>query len=116
LDHSDTVPLVVHPEGCQYRQRIVRALSEAGRDWYVAFQSPDIAELQSAVEKSLGVSALTLPTKTDRMSVLNSEDGFLRLERIRVGLYVSDKTNEDKSAKVLNCLRESLGRSTLIDS
>ena len=116
LEHSDTVPLVVHPEGCQYRQRIVRALSEAGRDWYVAFQSPDIAELQSAVEKSLGVSALTHPTKTDRMSVLNSEDGFLRLERIRVGLYVSDKTNEDKRAKVLNCLRESLGRSTLIDA
>lgn len=116
LEHSDTVPLVVHPEGCQYRQRIVRALSEAGRDWYVAFQSPDIAELQSAVEKSLGVSALTLPTKTDRMSVLNSEDGFLRLERIRVGLYVSDMTNEDKRAKVLNCLRESLGRSTLIDA
>lgn len=116
LSHSDTVPLVVHPEGCQYRQRIVRALSEAGRDWYVAFQSPDIAELQSAVEKSLGVSAMTLPTKTDRMSVLNSEDGFLRLERIRVGLYVSDKTNEDKSAKVVNCLRESLGRSTMIDA
>jgi len=116
LEHSDTVPLVVHPEGCQYRQRIVRALSEAGRDWYVAFQSPDIAELQSAVEKSLGVSALTLPTKTDRMSVLNSEDGFLRLERIRVGLYVSDMTNEDKRAKVLNCLRESLGRSTLIEA
>ena len=116
LEHSDTVPLVVHPEGCQYRQRIVRALSEAGRDWYVAFQSPDIAELQSAVEKSLGVSALTLPTKTDRMSVLNAEDGFLRMERIRVGLYVSDKTDEDKNDKVVNYLRESLGRSTLIDA
>jgi len=115
IDDSDALPLVVHPEGCQYRRRIVQALSEAGRDWYIAFQSPEIIALQNAVEKGLGVSALTLPTKSERMNILEQEDGFPRLERIRVGIYKSEKVSGGNGAKVLNYLRESLERSRMID-
>ena len=115
MNYSDAVPLVLRPEGCRYRRRIVRALSEAGRDWYIAFQSPEIAALQDAVEKGLGVTALMLPSKSERMNVLESVDGFPRLERIRVGIYLSDKAGGDKSTHVLNYLRASLERSSMID-
>ena len=115
MNYSDAVPLVLRPEGCRYRRRIVRALREAGRDWYIAFQSPEIAALQDAVEKGLGVTALMLPSKSERMNVLESVDGFPRLERIRVGIYLSDKAGGDKSTHVLNYLKASLERSSMID-
>ena len=34
------VPLVTHPEGCEYRRRMTAALRAAGRDWRVAYTNP----------------------------------------------------------------------------
>ena len=49
------------------------------------------------------------------MNILEPADGFPRLERIRVGIYMSDKAGGDKSIHVLNYLRASLERSGMID-
>lgn len=84
---EDPVALVAHPEGCEYRRRMIDALQLAGRHWRVVFSSPGISGLQRAVGSGLGVSALTKGTLLDGMRVLSPSEGFPALEDVRIGLF-----------------------------
>ncbi|MDE0238863.1 MAG: LysR substrate-binding domain-containing protein [bacterium] len=96
------VPIVVHPEGCEYRNRITQALNAANRDWRVAYCSPGISGLQNAVLAGLGVSALTKRTLLDGMKVLSEKDGFPTLADIRVGLYYKHPRQSDAGVRLVN--------------
>ena len=84
---TNPVPLVTHPEGCEYRRRMTAALRPEGRDWRIAYTNPEIGGLQRAVSAGLGVSALTRKTLLPEMRVLTARDGFPALETIRIGLF-----------------------------
>lgn len=86
--HRETpVPLIAHKEGCEYRNRMIEALQSQHRPWRLAYCSPGISGLQTAVLSGLGVSALTSRTLTEDMRVLKESDGFPAMTSIRVGLY-----------------------------
>lgn len=86
-DPSRPVPLGAHPEGCEYRSRMVMALDAAERRWRVVYTGPGINGLQSAVLSGHCVTALTKATMQPGMRVLEEADGFPRLEPLRVGLF-----------------------------
>jgi DNA-binding transcriptional LysR family regulator len=81
------VPLVTHPEGCEYRRRMTAALRSEDRDWRVAYTTPDIGGLQRAVSAGMGVTALTRKTLLPDMRILTSRDGFPAMEPIHIGLF-----------------------------
>lgn len=92
---KDPVPLVAHPEGCEYRNRMIEALGAAHREWRIVYCSPGITGLQNAVAAGLGVSALTKRTLTEGMRVLGADEGFPQLSDIRVGLYYKHPRQKD---------------------
>jgi DNA-binding transcriptional LysR family regulator len=81
------VPLGAHPEGCEYRQRMIEALDAIERRWRIVYTGPGIAGLQNAVQNGLCVTALTRATLLPGMRVLTEEEGFPALEPLRVGLF-----------------------------
>jgi DNA-binding transcriptional LysR family regulator len=81
------IPLVVHPHGCVYRDRMTTALKLAGLRWRIAFSSPGIGALQRAVCDGLGFSCLTEPTLRKGMASLSAEHGFPTLEPLHIGLF-----------------------------
>ncbi len=87
IHKSSPVPLVTHPEGCEYRRRMTTALRAEGRDWRIAYTNPEIGGLQRAVSSGFGVTALTRKTLLPDMRVLTARDGFPALEPIRIGLF-----------------------------
>ena len=87
LNRQQPVPLVTHPEGCEYRRRMTAALRSEGRDWRVAYTTPDIGGLQRAVSSGMGVTALTRKTLLPDLRVLSARDGFPVMEPIRIGLF-----------------------------
>lgn len=87
IDPDRPVPVAAHPEGCNYRERMIDALEAEGKRWRVTYSGSGISGLQSAVLNGLGVSALTQPTLLEGMRVLGPESGFPPLERLRVGLF-----------------------------
>jgi DNA-binding transcriptional LysR family regulator len=87
LGRQAAVPLVTHPEGCEYRRRMTAALTAGGRDWRIAYTTPEIGGLQRAVSAGLGVSALTRKTLLPDMRVLAAREGFPAMEPIRIGLF-----------------------------
>jgi len=111
LTDGEAVPLIVHPEGCEYRKRMVECLNAAERAWYVSYQSPDLASLQEAVVNGMGVSALTRLTLDERMRILDADQGFPALRNITIGLYTADESQSGDEADLINdWLSESLAR------
>ena len=58
LKGSEPVPLVLFPQGCIYRKRMIYALESAGRPWRAAYHSQSLAGVQAAVSAGLGISLL----------------------------------------------------------
>ena len=81
------LPLVAHPPGCVYRQRMTDALTSVERGWNVIFSSPNIDAVQEAVRDGLGFTILTTPTTQDSMRALCNVDGLPPLEPLRIGLF-----------------------------
>lgn len=81
------VPLGAHPEGCDYRARMIQALDAVERRWRIVYTGPGISGLQNAVGNGLCVTALTRATMLPGMRTLTEAEGFPALEPLRVGLF-----------------------------
>lgn len=98
------VRIVAHPEGCQYRNRMIEALNAEQRPWRIAYCSPGISGIQNAVSSGLGVSALTKRTLTKDMRILQEADGYPALSNIRVGLYYKHPRQSPSGLLLVNHL------------
>ena len=98
------VPLASHPEGCEYRSRMIAALRSIGREWRIVYTNPGIGGLQRAVSTGLGISALTRKTLSADMRVLDAADGFPPLESIRIGLFYKHPRLSDAGLELANSL------------
>ncbi len=86
-DQFDELPLVAHPAGCVYRQRMTDALKSTEQAWRVVFSSPNIDAVQEAVRDGLGFTCLTTPTTQQGMRHSSAADGLPPLEALRIGLF-----------------------------
>lgn len=55
---DEPIPLVAFPQGCIYRNRAIHALEAAGRNWRIAYESPNLTGLQAALAGGLGIALL----------------------------------------------------------
>ncbi|WP_158240807.1 LysR substrate-binding domain-containing protein, partial [Telmatospirillum siberiense] len=55
---EEAVPLVLFPEGCVFRARILAALEASGRCWRVAYVCPSFESVLAAIRSGLGIGAL----------------------------------------------------------
>jgi DNA-binding transcriptional LysR family regulator len=87
FDEMDELPLVVHPYGCVYRDRMTDALKQAKRRWRVAFSSPGIGSVQQAILDGIGISCLTGPTMIEGLESLSPDTGLPELQPVHIGLF-----------------------------
>jgi DNA-binding transcriptional LysR family regulator len=87
IPKSSDIPLVVHPYGCVYRDRMAAALKLAGKSWRIAYSSPGIGGVQRAVQDGLGLSCLTAPTVQSGMRKFSAKDGLPVLAPLHIGLF-----------------------------
>ncbi|MEP4981483.1 LysR substrate-binding domain-containing protein [Ascidiaceihabitans sp.] len=100
-DHEE-LPLVAHPYGCVYRDRMTEALKEAKRRWRIAFTSPGIGSLQQAVVDGLGVSCLTGPTMLDGLQTLSPDTGLPDLAPLHIGVFYRQTRLDQSGHLVVN--------------
>ena len=107
----EEIPLVVHPAGCVYRDRMTDALRHAKRRWRVAFSSPGIASIQQAVLDGLGVSCLTAPTMIDGLQPLQEAAGLPDLEPLHIGLFYRQTRLTQQGHQVVDAIAKTLDHS-----
>jgi DNA-binding transcriptional LysR family regulator len=81
------LPLIRHPDPCEYASRMIAALRRAGRNWRGVYVSSDVAGLQNAVAAGLGVTALTHATLEPGMRIGTEADGLPPLDALQIGLF-----------------------------
>lgn len=104
LHEHGAVPLGVHPEGCEYRARMIRALDAVERRWRIVYTGPDISGLQNAVVNGLCVTALTRPTLLPGMRLLQEAEGFSVLDQLRVGLFYKHRRLSEAGRQLVSDL------------
>ncbi len=68
------VPLVVAPEGCIYRKRMLQVLKQTGRRCTIVYTNPDLSGIAAAIDEGLGVTALARTTVPKGQRALQGPD------------------------------------------
>jgi DNA-binding transcriptional LysR family regulator len=109
------IPLAAHPEGCYYRDRMIRSLDQIGKPWRITFCSSGINGLQLAVQSGFGVTARTRRTLLRGMRVLTDRDGFPPLPDIHLGMFFKNTGASTAALLLVNYIMQSLYDSGLSD-
>lgn len=95
FDPVEPLPILRHPDPCEYAARMRNALRMSGRGWRTMLVSRDVSGLQAAVQAGLGATALTPATLLPGMRVGRPDEGFPPLAALRIGLYYKHATLSD---------------------
>lgn len=105
---EDPVPLVVYPQGCIYRNRIVHALESSGRRWRVAFASQSLVGIQAAVSAGLGISLLPASAMRADHRLLSAEEGFAPVPVSELALIAGNRLLTDVQRTLVDYMQQAL--------
>lgn len=87
IEYRTPLPLIVAPQGCVYRQRIVQTLEERGIPWSITYTSPSFGGIKAGVQAGLGVTVLAQSTVPESLRILKPHPGLPKLGSINVHLH-----------------------------
>lgn len=96
----DPLPLIVAPEGCLYRQRMIEVLNSLGRSWHIVYTSQNYGGIRAGVMAGLGVTALARNTVSEGMVIMGSAERMRRLQQIELGMHYDDKKASTAARKL----------------
>lgn len=85
------LPLILAPQGCVYRSRILTVLDEREIDWRVAYTSPNFSGIRAGVAAGLGITAMAQSTVTDGLKLLGALEQLPSLPDVQMQLLHSNK-------------------------
>lgn len=106
------VPLVLFPQGCIYRKRMIYALESAGRPWHIAYHSHSLAGVQAAVAAGLGVSLLPAFACLDTHVELGEPDGFAPAPPTELAIVAEQRALGPIEQHLVVALKQAIGDGT----
>lgn len=86
-EKQTTLPLVLSPEPCVYRQRAISSLDKVHKKWRMTYTSPSLAGVIAAVKAGLGVTVLPKAMVPEDLRVLSGRT-LPRLPDTEIALLV----------------------------
>lgn len=108
LAESEILPLVTYPQGCIYRAMLERSLAQAGKQYRIAYTSPSLLGIMSAVEEGLGLTAMASSVVPPHLSKAIETERLPRLGSVSIGLYYRERELSVATRHVLDFLRAGL--------
>lgn len=112
IRNTAVVPLVLFPQGCIYRKRMIYALESAGRAWHIAYHSHSLAGVQAAVAAGLGVSLLPSFARLETHAELGTEDGFAAVPPTELAIIGNQRALGPVEQDLLAALKQAIGEDT----
>lgn len=109
LQGQDAVPLVLFPQGCIYRKRMIYALESAGRPWRAAYHSQSLAGVQAAVAAGLGVSLLPTFACLPEHGVLGRAQGLAEVPLTELAIVGDGRAAVAAQAHLVAVLKQAVG-------
>lgn len=67
---SDSISLVLAPDGCMYRSRVITQLKQQTRAWKITYTNADLSGLVAAIQQGLGITALARSSMPENVKEL----------------------------------------------
>lgn len=96
---GDMIPLVLAPDGCIYRSRVIEQLKQQTRPWKIAYTNADLSGLTAAITEGLGITALAKSSKPTNLHVMNDRR-LPQLGKVNICLFNQD-TQHPKISRTL---------------
>jgi DNA-binding transcriptional LysR family regulator len=106
LDAS--IPLILFPEGCAYRNFTISALRKLRRPWHISFVSPSFECLKTAVAENHGITVLARALISPPMRVVGHRVGLPPLPAIELVYMYGHKTRSRVVTELAHYLADSL--------
>ncbi|MEW9797266.1 LysR substrate-binding domain-containing protein [Alteromonas sp. CYL-A6] len=68
---GESIALVLAPDGCMYRSRVIEQLKQQTRAWRITYTNADLSGLVAAISQGLGITALARASLPESLSVLS---------------------------------------------
>src|SRR5579859_3898261 len=107
-DAAESVPLVLFPEGCAYRQCAVTALKDHRRPWHVSFVSPSFECLKSAAVEGMGITVLARALVSPPLRVVRHGLRLPQLPTVELAYSFGRRSNSRVVSELANYLTDSL--------
>ncbi|AMJ87771.1 LysR family transcriptional regulator [Alteromonas sp. Mac1] len=86
---GDSIPLVLAPDGCMYRSRVIEELKQQTFAWKITYTNADLGGLVAAIQQGLGITALARSSLPQNVSPLNHPK-LPKLGRVNICLFNQD--------------------------
>jgi DNA-binding transcriptional LysR family regulator len=89
---QSTLPLVLAPEGCKYRESALQTLNQSGIKWHISYTNSDLTGISTAIKQGFGITALARSSVPDDLTVLENV-GLPQLGKIAINLVCHQNTD-----------------------
>ncbi|GAA0859046.1 LysR family transcriptional regulator [Aliiglaciecola litoralis] len=91
--------LVLAPDGCVYRSRVIEMLKQQTIAWRITYTNADLYGLIAAIQQGLGVTALARTSVPSSLSIIRNPS-LPTLGKIKICLFNQDTQHPQISAKL----------------
>jgi DNA-binding transcriptional LysR family regulator len=107
-DESNSLPLILFPEGCAYRRHAVAALKDHDRAWHLSYVSPSLECLTSAVAEGMGISVLARGLVTPPLRIIRQGFDVPNLPSVDLAYAFGPRGNFRAVSELANYLTDNL--------
>ena len=83
---GENIPLVLAPDGCMYRSRVIDELKQQTRSWKISYTNADLSGLVAAIQQGLGITALARSSMPENLTVLK-DNRLPHLGKVNICLF-----------------------------
>ncbi len=98
---SPSVPLIVAPQGCIYRDRAIKTLNDINQSWQIIYNIPDLTGIQQAIQEGLGVTVLARSTVPENLKILPVSARLPDLGDVGISLITRHQNSKKQAAHLL---------------
>lgn len=88
---DNPLPLIIAPEGCLYRKRMIESLDAEKHKWQEVYTSSNFSGIYAGVAAGLGITALAKSTVAEGLKELGAAEGLPKLPDVQMSLLYDDK-------------------------
>lgn len=108
LEQQESLPLIVAPRGCTYRERMLEILERNQASWQIVYTGTSYGGIRAAVMAGLGVTALAKSTVPAELQMVEHSNRLPRLKNARVSLHFLSNNPDQLVRRLAEFIKQSV--------
>lgn len=105
-----TLSLVLAPDGCVYRSRVISKLKQQTKQWRISYTNADLSGITAAIKQGLGISALAKSSVPRQLDIIKHKH-LPELGAIKICLFKGNSQHPQASKKLAEFIQSKLVQS-----